>query len=172
MMYRLGFAGLVAALMGGPQLACGQSALQPVLVSTVQSDWGAATSSQPSGSESWSPEVIESTTPDFPRRALTEGIGGQCDATFQVDRNGYAANIQLECTPEMFSGSTMDAIRDWRFTPWTGEGSLSPWTTLPISYNLPGASDTSAPVEDSPPAKQPDSRVDNGEGASGKSSIR
>ena len=166
MMYRLGFAGLVAALMGGPQLAYGQSALQPVLVSTVQSDWSAATSSQPSGSESWSPEVIESTTPDFPRRALTEGIGGQCDATFQVDRNGYAANIQLECTPEMFSGSTMDAIRDWRFTPWTGEGSLSPWTTLPISYNLPGASDTRAPVEDSPPAKQPDSRVDNGEGAS------
>ena len=62
--------------------------------------------------------LLQSTPPDYPRKARDRGIGGIVSVIILIDRGGRAARIDFERLPdELFRKPVYDAVSRWRFKP-------------------------------------------------------
>lgn len=61
--------------------------------------------------------------PQYPRRAMTRGLEGQCLMEFTVTTAGTTRDIfAVECTSGLFERNSMRAIEKWKFKPRVSGG--------------------------------------------------
>jgi len=61
--------------------------------------------------------------PQYPRRAQTRGLEGQCVMEFTVTTAGTTTDIiALECTSSLFERSSIRAVEKWKFKPRVSGG--------------------------------------------------
>lgn len=60
---------------------------------------------------------IRKPVPQFPRRAMEQGISGECDVRFNVDARGKPYGIVADCTNDVFKGEAERAVAAVEFAP-------------------------------------------------------
>jgi len=61
--------------------------------------------------------------PQYPRRANTRGLEGQCLMEFTVTQSGTTKDIfAVECTSSLFQRSSIRAIEKWKYKPRVSNG--------------------------------------------------
>ncbi|MCG8433301.1 MAG: M56 family metallopeptidase [Gammaproteobacteria bacterium] len=83
-------------------------------------------------------KVIHAVTPEYPYRAQRDGISGQIKLAFTVDKKGRVRNVEvIKAVPaKTFNRVAMDAVKQWRFTPFTVEGkAIDRRVTQVIDFN-------------------------------------
>lgn len=70
------------------------------------------------------PKLVESSAPDYPRRALSEGIEGTVDLEFTVGADGKVRDISVvKSEPrQIFEVAAVKAVSKWIFTPAMRDG--------------------------------------------------
>ncbi|MAK60723.1 MAG: hypothetical protein CMK09_07070 [Ponticaulis sp.] len=53
---------------------------------------------------------VRAPIPDYPQRALTSGLEGQCDVVFNIDAAGRPYDVEAECTDRIFLRSSENAV--------------------------------------------------------------
>ncbi len=70
--------------------------------------------------------------PDYPARALTQGIEGYVDVRFDVTARGSTDNIQVTLAkpPRIFDKAAIKAVKKWKFQPMVANGKSIPYAGL------------------------------------------
>jgi TonB family protein len=66
------------------------------------------------------PNLIHVELPNYPDSARRAGVEGVVELVFSVDEFGYVHNVKVLASPDQsLTIASLDAIRKWRFAPFT-----------------------------------------------------
>ncbi|MFU8848326.1 MAG: energy transducer TonB [Opitutales bacterium] len=71
------------------------------------------------------PTVLRQPAPMYPPRARQQGLTGNVRVSFVIDQNGSVVSVRvISSTDPIFEAPTIDAVRQWRFTPGEKDGKV------------------------------------------------
>ncbi|TVP81046.1 MAG: energy transducer TonB [Puniceicoccaceae bacterium] len=71
------------------------------------------------------PEVVRQNAPMYPPNARREGLSGYVRVSFVIDQNGAVVSVRvISSSDPVFESPTIDAVRQWRFTPGEKNGQV------------------------------------------------
>jgi len=69
------------------------------------------------------PTVVRQIAPMYPPNARQQGLSGYVRVSFVIDQNGAVISVRvISSSDSIFESPTIDAIRQWRFTPGEKNG--------------------------------------------------
>jgi protein TonB len=77
-------------------------------------------------------------SPIYPPSARAAHIGGTVVIKAMIDKNGMIQNAEIVSSPdESLSQAALDAVRQWRYQPYTLNGEpVAVMTTINLSFSL------------------------------------
>ena len=83
-------------------------------------------------------EVKKRVDPKYPAILKQAGIEGEVHLKVRVDEQGKVANVEVvKSSREEFTNATMEAVRQWEFTPATDNGKpVTAEVTVPFKFTL------------------------------------
>ena len=66
--------------------------------------------------------VVRPPAPSMPAAAVTRGLSGSCDVTFDVDARGRPFNLTAQCTDSVFKAEAIRAVSKAEFLPKVKNG--------------------------------------------------
>ena len=103
-----------------PDAMTGPAQAQPTQTRPVGGD-----ARQPTKLELAGGGLLERTDPTYPHKALRRDISGRVEVEFKIGRTGRVVDIKiLDEAPKRagFGAATRDAVRQWKFKPFTYDG--------------------------------------------------
>ncbi|MEW5843348.1 MAG: energy transducer TonB [Bacteroidota bacterium] len=87
------------------------------------------------------PEMVEGSTPVYPKEAKEKGIEGKVYVKVLVDKEGNPKKaIVIRSDAEIFNQSAVDAAMKSKFTPAVNKGEkIAVWVVLPYKFKLDSA---------------------------------
>ena len=83
------------------------------------------------------PEVLDKTSPRYPKAAREAGIEGTVIVQALVGRDGLVKDVRVTKPIPGLSESAIDAVRKWRFKPAKSKGaSIAVWVAVPVKFTL------------------------------------
>lgn len=84
------------------------------------------------------PQPRGQSAPKYPASARRKGLEGFALAEFIIDENGNVINVEIKQSSDpIFDQPTIEAIRDWKFTPGEKDGrAVKTRTRVKIPYNI------------------------------------
>lgn len=88
--------------------------------------------------ESWARKsAITSTMPIYPEEAIRLGISGVVYIRFETSPEGEVVRIKVKPTTQpLLSKAVVDAVKDWRFSPWRGPDGLAEPVFSRLAFNF------------------------------------
>ncbi len=79
--------------------------------------------------------LIRKTEPEYPSKALDAQIEGDVTLDVLIGKNGKTKNIQVVSGDSVLARAAVDAVKHWRYTPFTAEGKpVETPTTVTIKF--------------------------------------
>jgi TonB family protein len=94
---------------------------------------------------------IQKVDPDFPPLALQSRIQGEVILNVFIDTNGDISDVKLISGHPMFSPPAIEAVRQWRYTPYLLNGSpVNVQTMVRLKFIIPPDNESQGSVIDTP----------------------
>jgi len=81
--------------------------------------------------------LIHKVDPEYPKKAKKARVSGIVILKATISKTGEISDLHAECGPEILQGSSLKAVREWKYRPYLLRGEpVEVQTTIRVTFTL------------------------------------